>query len=161
MKSASISTLEKELHTLDKQDVVSICIQLAKYRKENKELLNFLLFESANRENYIERILVELEESFFTINRKSSYTTKKGLQKVVRLLNKHVKQNASPQAEIQLRTWFCQKVKKARIDLDMDQVISNLYYREVEKIKTVFFKLHEDLQGDFRSSLEELNILPS
>lgn len=159
MKSASLAQLEKELRQLEAQELVQLCLKLAKYKKENKELLNFLLFESTNKENYLERIKEELENSFYEINRKSAYTTKKGLQKVVRLMTKHIKQNASLTAELDLRIWFCKKVRHARIDLDMDQVISNLYYREISKIQAVLQKLHEDQREDYRDAMQSLHIV--
>ena len=50
----------------------------------------------------------------------------------------------------------CTKVKTARIAIDTSVVLSNLYNREIEKIKTTLSKLHEDLQYDHKLELEEL-----
>jgi hypothetical protein len=40
METASISEIKKELKTLTPQQLQDICIRLAKYKKENKELLS-------------------------------------------------------------------------------------------------------------------------
>jgi N-methylhydantoinase B/oxoprolinase/acetone carboxylase alpha subunit len=158
MKSPSITQLEKELRTLEPKKILEICVRLAKHKKENKELLAYLLFDSNNEKTYIEDAKKEIDALFYDINRKTSYTTKKGLQKIVRNMNKLIKYSKSKTTELEIRIYFCRKVRSSRINLDSSAVISNLYYREMEKIRTIFSKLHEDLQLDYRNDLEELGI---
>lgn len=159
MKSHTIHEIQKELSTLDKKEVLDMCMRLAKHKKENKELLSYLLFEVNDEKEYLEKIKKSLDELFHEINRKSAYTTKKGLQKVVRNLNKFIKNSSKKETELDLRIYFCKKVKAARIDLDSSKIISNLYYREIDKIKNVFSKLHEDMQYDYKEDLEKLSII--
>lgn len=71
-------------------------------------------------------------------------------------MNKFIKYSDNKQTEIELRIYFCNKVKAARINLDSSNVISNLYYREKDKIQTAFSKLHEDLQYDYKDEMERL-----
>ena len=149
MKSHTIHEIQKELSTLDKKEVLNMCMRLAKHKKENKELLSYLLFEVNDEKEYLEKIKKSLDELFNEINRKSAYTTKKGLQKVIRNLNKFIKNSSKKETELDLRIYFCKKVRAAKIDLDSSKIISNLYYREIEKIKNVFSKLHEDMQYDY------------
>jgi len=158
MKAPSISQLEKELRTLEPKKVLEICVRLAKHKKENKELLTYLLFDSNNEKNYVEDAKQKIDVLFTEINRKTSYTTKKGLQKVVRNMTKLIKYSKSKETELEIRIYFCRKVKSARIRLESSSVINNLYYREIEKIRTLFSKLHEDLQLDYREDLELLGI---
>ncbi|MCW3104399.1 MAG: hypothetical protein JWO09_2839 [Bacteroidetes bacterium] len=158
MKAPSISQLEKELRTLEPKKVLEICVRLAKHKKENKELLTYLLFDSNNEKNYVEDAKQKIDVLFIEINRKTSYTTKKGLQKIVRNMSKLIKYSKSKETELEIRIYFCKKVKSARIRLDSSSVINNLYYREIEKIRTLFSKLHEDLQLDYRDDLEVLGI---
>lgn len=159
MKSHTIHEIQKELSTLEKKDVLDLCMRLAKHKKENKELLSYLLFEVNDEKEYLEKIKKSLDELFYAINRKSAYTTKKGLQKVVRNLNKFIKNSSKKETELDLRIYFCKKIRAARIDLDSSKIISNLYYREIDKIKKVFSKLHEDLQYDYKEDLEKLSII--
>lgn len=159
MKSHTIHEIHKELSTLEKKDVLDLCMRLAKHKKENKELLSYLLFEVNDEKEYLEKIKKSLDELFSEINRKSAYTTKKGLQKVVRNLNKFIKNSSKKETELDLRIYFCKKVRTARIDLDSSKIISNLYYREIDKITKVFSKLHEDLQYDYKDDLEKLSII--
>ncbi len=155
----SIIQLQKELAKYPTKQVFEICIKLAKFKKENKDYLSYLLFGSADEQNYIQESKLKIDDVFSTVSRKSAYTTKKGLQKVVRHLSKLIKNSKSKQTELELRIYFCNKIKSARINLDSSKVISNLYYREIDKIKLVHSKLHEDLQFDYVKDLEKLGIV--
>lgn len=159
MKSHTIHEIQKELSTLEKKEVLELCMRLAKHKKENKELLSYLLFDVNDEKEYLEKVKKEIDTLFHEVNRKSAYTTKKGLQKVVRHLTKFIKNSSKKETELDLRIYFCKKVRAARIDLDSSKIISNLYYREIEKIKTAFSKLHEDLQYDYKEELEKLSIV--
>lgn len=159
MKSHTIHEIQKELNTLEKKEVLELCMRLAKHKKENKELLSYLLFDVNDEKEYLEKVKKEIDELFHEVNRKSTYTTKKGLQKVVRHLAKFIKNSSKKETELDLRIYFCKKVRTVRIDLDSSKIISNLYYREIEKIKTAFLKLHEDLQYDYKEDLEKLSIV--
>ena len=156
MKPSTISQIQKELATLEPKRLLELCMQMAKYKKDNKELLSYLLFDAIDEKNYVENVKQEIGILFHEINRQSTYTTKKGLQKVVRNMNKFIKYSDNKQTEIELRIYFCLKVRSARIDLDSSNVIGNLYYREKDKITTAFSKLHEDLQYDYKDDLEKL-----
>lgn len=159
MKSHTIHEIQKELNTLEKKEVLELCMRLAKHKKENKELLSYLLFDVNDEKEYLEKVKKEIDTLFHEVNRKSAYTTKKGLQKVVRHLTKFIKNSNKKETELDLRIYFCKKVRTARIDLDSSKIISNLYYREIEKIKTAYTKLHEDLQYDYKEELEKLSIV--
>ena len=156
MKTTSLSQLQKELATLDKKEVLEICIKLAKHKKENQELLSYLLFGSADEKQYLEESKEKLDDLFLTVSRKTTYTTKKGLQKVVRHLNKFIKTSKNKQTEVELRIYFCSKIRAARINLDSSGIISNLYYREKDKINLALSKLHEDVQFDYRGEVEKI-----
>jgi len=156
MKTISLSQLQKELATLEKKQVLEICMKLAKHKKENKELLSYLLFGSADEQQYLEESKEKLDGLFLTVSRKTTYTTKKGLQKVVRHLNKFIKTSKNKQTEAELRIYFCSKVRAARIKLDSSGIISNLYYREKDKINLALSKLHEDVQFDYRGEVEKI-----
>ncbi len=158
MKINSISELQKELCTLKPKQVFEIALKIAKHKKENKELLAYLLFFANNENAYVENLKIEIDTLFSEINRKSAYTTKKGLQKVVRIMNRYINYSDIQQTELELRIYFCKKVNTQSISLDISPIISNLYYREIEKIKAVYSKLHEDLQYDYKNELEKLGV---
>jgi len=159
VKSHTLPEIQKELNTLEKKELLDLCVRLAKHKKENKELISYLLFDVNDEKEYLEKVKKEIDELFHDVNRKTAYTTKKGLQKVVRNLNKLIKNSSKKESELDLRIYFCKKVKAARINLDSSKIISNLYYREIEKIKVAFSKLHEDMQYDYKEDLEKLAII--
>ncbi|MCE9539053.1 MAG: hypothetical protein K8R85_07535 [Bacteroidetes bacterium] len=158
MKAASIHELQKELTALEPKQLKELCIRLAKYKKDNKELLSYLLFEAHDEKTYVKNIKQEIDVLFEDMNRDTAYLTKKSLRKILRLINKFIKYSGDKQTEIELRIYFCTNVKLARIAIDTNTVLSNLYTREIEKIKTTFSKLHEDLQYDYKQELEKLGI---
>jgi len=53
MKSATVKQIKDELKDLSKEDLISTILRLSKFKKENKELLTYLLFESHNEGDYV------------------------------------------------------------------------------------------------------------
>ena len=84
MKSASISEIKKELQHVDADTVKALCLRLAKYKKENKELLTYLLFEAHNEQDYITNVKEEVIELFKTLPTSNTYLIKKTLRKILR-----------------------------------------------------------------------------
>jgi|SRR3954469_99437 hypothetical protein len=153
MKTPSIFDIKKELKGYSTPELIEFCMRLAKTKKENKEFLYYLMFESQNEKQYVKNIQSEMDELFQEINRQSAYTTKKGLQKVVRYLNKYIRYSPEQTTELELRIYFCKKMKTEQINLSASSVIGNIYQREKEKIKKCLSKLHEDLQYDFKEAV--------
>lgn len=156
MKAASIHQLQKELNELEPKQVLELCVRLAKYKKENKELLTYLIFEAHDEKTYISGIKEEMDILFSEMNRSTTYLIKKSLRKILRLTNKFIKYSGSKQTEVELKIYFCSKIKASRIRIDDSVMLSNLYNREIEKIKTTIAKLHEDLQYDYKLELDNL-----
>jgi len=159
MKPHSLHEIQNELKNLEQPELYELLLRLARHKKENKELLSYLLFEKNDEKEYVEKVKLSLDDLFHSINRMSAWTTKKGLQKVERHLNKFIKNSSKKESELELRLHFCKNVRQARINLDSSAVIRNLYYRQTDKIKTIYSKLHEDLQLDYKAELEKLSII--
>ena len=49
MKLASVNEIKEELLHLSQKDLLAFCMRLIKFKKENKELMNYLLFQSNNQ----------------------------------------------------------------------------------------------------------------
>ncbi len=154
MNTASLQEIKKELHTLDPETVEALCNRLAKYKKENKELLTYLLFEAHDEHAYVENIKEELRELFKTIPASNLYLTKKTLRKILRFTNKQIKYSGIKQTELELRVFFCSKVREARIPLHKGTVLFNLYQMQLKKIEAVLSKLPEDLQTDYENEMK-------
>src|ERR1700753_2293220 len=115
MKAATIHEIKQELQSLSPSRLAELCLRLAKFKKDNKELLTFLLFESNELTEYIERIKKEMDLEFEGLPKPNLYLTKKSLRKILRVTAKQIRYTGSPQAEVELLTYFCQKVREVGI----------------------------------------------
>jgi hypothetical protein len=156
MRTATTQELKQELQGLKPAELISICQRLARFKKENKELLTYLLFEAQDEESFTRSVKTEIEELFAGINKGQLYFAKKTLRKIVRTINKYSRYSGQKQTDLELRLFFCQQLKDSGIPLRQNQVISNIYDSQVKKITEVLATLHEDLQYDFGKELEKL-----
>src|SRR5258708_32190857 len=149
MTTASIQEIKKELRSHDAESLRELCMRLAKYKKENKELLNYLLFEAHNEQAYIENVKEEIRELFKTVPSSNVYYIKKSLRKILRFANRQIKYSGIKQTELEVRIFFCTKMKEAKIPRNPGTVLFNLYQQQLKKIESVFAKLPEDIQVDY------------
>ena len=56
MKPVTIKKIKDELHYKSPQELVELCLKLSKFKKENKELLTYLLFDAEDEEMYINNV---------------------------------------------------------------------------------------------------------
>ncbi|MFI5130902.1 MAG: hypothetical protein ACHQFX_12950 [Chitinophagales bacterium] len=156
MKSATIHEIKQELSTLKTAQLVELCLRLARFKKENKELLTYLLFEAHNEPGYVNGIKKEIDDHFSEINVSHLYFAKKSLRKIVRIINKFCRYSGSKSTEVELRIYFCKQLKESGIPIRRNAIIHNLYHSQIKKIRTVLSNLHEDLQYDYQRGLDEL-----
>lgn len=158
MRPTTIHDIKQELSTLKPAELISICLRLGRFKKENKELLHYLLFEAHDEDGYVRSVKDEIDELFSTINLSQLYFAKKTLRKIVRVINKFSRYSGNKQTDLELRIHFCRKLKDSGIPLRQNPVISNLYDGQLKKINTVLATLHEDLQHDYSREIEGLAV---
>ena len=156
MKAANIHELKTELINTPADQVIDLCVRLAKFKKENKELLTYLLFEAFDEQAYIENIKAEMQQQFEEINTSSLYFVKKNLRKILRLLNKYIRYTGSAEAAVKLLLYFCSTLKKSGIPIQKNPVIKNMYQNQLKKIAKTIGTMHEDLQYEYVKELEQL-----
>ncbi|MET3879747.1 hypothetical protein [Chitinophaga sp. OAE865] len=156
MKAASISDIKKELATLPPAELQALCLRLAKYKNDNKELLTYLLFEAHNEEGYIDAVKEEIDNGFIEMAGDKLYHAKKRLRKILRITNKHIRYTGSKPAEVELLIYFCTKMKLSGLLSSYSIQLNNLYDQQVKKITKTVATLHEDLQYDYLRQLERL-----
>jgi membrane-anchored protein YejM (alkaline phosphatase superfamily) len=149
MDSASIKDIRQELKEQDEARLQEICLRLAKYKKENKELLAYLLFASGDEAAYVSKVKAEIESQFESLPIGNVYYIKKSLRKILRIVNRHTKYSEETATELEVRIHFCKLVKSHQIPLQRNVVLSNLYQQQIKKINSLLSKLDEDLRGDF------------
>jgi hypothetical protein len=156
MKTAGLNEIKKELEGLPPKQVLELCMRLAKHKKENKELLTYLLYEAGNESAYIKNIKEDADVLFTEVNTSNIFFAKKTLRKILRILNKYSKYSGSKQTETELLIYFCRKLKESELVIEKSQVLINMYERQILKIKISISKMHEDLQYDYLKELEGL-----
>jgi hypothetical protein len=157
MKAATINELKQELATKTPAKLLELCVRLARFKKENKELLTFLLFEAHDINGYIAGVRKEMDSQFETINKSNVYFVKKTLRKVLRITNKFIRYSGSAIAETELRIHFCSSVKGLDIRINKNPVLSNIYQNQLKKINKAIATLHEDLQYDYRKEVKRIS----
>ena len=157
MKAASLHEIKKELDTLEANKLLELCMRLGKYKKENKELLTYLLFEADDEPAYVENVKGEIDDQFGALPTGNLYYVKKSLRKILRITNKQIRYSGAKQSELELRIHFCTRLKNSGIRLDRSPVLLNLYQQQLKKINLALAKLPEDLQFDFQRAVENLS----
>jgi hypothetical protein len=150
-----LQQIKKELQHLPAEQLADLCLRLARYKKENKELLAYLLFEAHNEPDFIESVKAEAGFMFSQLPAQS-YFTAKALRKILKMLTKYTKFMASKTAEIDLVLNFCQNYLQYVIRQTSHKPIRLILTRQIEKLRTAIGKLHEDLQFDYSEDYNKL-----
>ena len=156
MKAVTVKELKEELTERSPKELRELCLRLSKFKKENKELLTYLLFESSDEAAYIEGVKREVDEQFKLINKKNQYLIKKNLRKILRNVRKHNRYSLKKETEVELLIYFCLKLKKFTPSIHRNTGLQNLYIGQVVNIRKKLTALHEDLQSDFEEGLKDL-----
>lgn len=159
MNVSSLQELKQELQEQTPKQLLDLCLSLAKYKKDNKEYLGYLLFQSHDNSGFVENVKAETDELFQELKSQSNlYYIKKGLRRILRILNKYCRYvgDKGKAAEIQLH--FIRKIKEQRIPLHKDKRLQNLFDAQIKKVAALIAALHEDLQADYVRELEEIMV---
>jgi hypothetical protein len=158
MKSGTLAEIKKELHELEPKQLADLCIALAKYKKDNKEYLDYLIFESHNKNGFVTQVKQLVDENFAELKPDTNlYYAKKSLRKILRIINKYIKYIGDKGIAAELHIYFCLKLKESKIPIEKSARLANLKAAELKKIKTLIDALHEDLQYDYLKDLEKLS----
>src|SRR6056297_2053760 len=152
MKAATISQLKKELARLDRGDLLDVCVRLAKFKVESKELLTYLLMKADDEIGYADELCDEIDGQLSTPGK----IHKKTLRKVVRCMDKSLRFSGDKETELRVRIHFCRLIKDKRISFGGCRVSENMYATQLKKIDTAIEKVHPDLQFDFNRQLSGL-----
>lgn len=152
MKAASIAELKKALVRLEHGELLDACLRLARFKKDNKELLTYLLFLAENEQGYANYLCEEIDEQFaLTPN-----AHKKTLRKTIRTMDKCLRFSGIKETEIQVRVHFCRALKASETPYKKSKVMLNMYTGQLKKIRNAIESFHEDLQYDYRQEIRDL-----
>jgi hypothetical protein len=156
MKPASVNEIKQALLRLPVAELTAHCLRLARYKKENKELLTYLLFEADDPDLYIKGVKEEMDNEFAAMNTTNVYYIKKTLRKILRLANRHIKYTGSKTAEAEVLLHFCTSFRALKPANKKSAALDNLYASQIKKIKTALEGMHEDLRYEYQRALDRL-----
>ncbi len=156
MKAATAAQIKEALKDKSAAELMELTLRLARFKKENKELLTYLLFEADDEEDYRLEVKRQISEDFTQINFSSYYYIKKTVRKILRATKKYIRYSADPQTEVELLTHFCMELSQMNPSYKGNVALRNLMDRQVQLIKSKSKKLHEDLRHDLLKELQEL-----
>ena len=156
MKAITVKKIKDELSHKNSKELIDLCLRLSKFKKENKELLTYLLFECDNEEGYIESVKEQMDDLFDQINVKSYFYIRKSVRKILTLTKKYIRYSQNKETEVELLLYFCKKLKEFKPSIDKSPRLTNTFDRQILLIKKSIESLHEDLQYDFQLELDSL-----
>jgi hypothetical protein len=137
-------------------ELVELCLRLSRFKKENKELLTYLLFDSSDEPGYIKSVKSGIDEQFEQINRTSTYFIKKSIRKILRNTRKYIRYSGKKETEVELLIYFCSRLNDFKPSIHKNTTLRNLFEKLIEHIRKTMLSLHEDLQYDYGKEIEEL-----
>lgn len=158
MEISSLQEQKSELKNLSKDELAELVLRMARYKKENKELLNYLLFHQQDPETYVAAVKQHLAADFAELNPQAYYCAK-SLRKILRYISRQAKFMGKPYHEAEFLIWYCHQYLENVNLKNNNKSLQGLLIRPLEKIEKISRKLHEDLQFDIRQELDKIHIL--
>ncbi|MDG2470722.1 MAG: hypothetical protein P8M80_15680 [Pirellulaceae bacterium] len=152
MKAASIAELRKSLIRFDQGDLLEACLRLARFKKDNKELLTYLLFLSQDEPRFISGLCEEIDEQFLL----TPNAQKKTLRRIIRWMEKWLRFSGVNETEIEVRLHFCHALRSSDTPFRSNRVMTNMYEGQLKKIGKAVSKLHEDARSEYQAELGAL-----
>lgn len=143
-----LQDIKKELQHLNSLQLTDLVLRLVRHKKENKELLAYMLFLSHDEQAFIEQTKYETGLMFY-IMPSQAYQAAKVLRKILRFIGKNAKFAASKTVEIALLMGFCRNYMDFVDKKSNYKPLRQILVKQLEKIRKLIGQLHEDLQFDF------------
>ena len=156
MKAVTVKKIKDELNHRSQNELMELCLKLSRFKKENKELLTYLLFEAHDEEAYIQSVKDLVDELFEEINTQSFYYIRKSVRKILTLTKKYIRYSKKKETEVALLLHFCKRLKNFEPSIKKSPRLTKVYGTQLALAKKAMSSLHEDLQFDYQLELDEL-----
>lgn len=157
MNAASLKEIKSALENIPPNELLKICLRLSKFKKENKELVTYLLFDEADEPGYIASVKETLALLFEDVNTSNLYFAKKTIRKIVRTANRYIRYSSVATTEVEILLFVAHQMQELKIDFKKSTALNNIFLGLVKKIKKSVASMHEDLQYDYLKELEILS----
>jgi len=158
VKAASLAEIKKELQQRPPEELLALCLRLGRFKKENKELLTYLLFEADDEDEYVRQVNAHITELFEGIRRDHAYYARKSSRRILKEVKKYARYSNAKETEVSLLICYCSNLGELMSGLPQSKAMDNLYSRQLALVEKRMESLHPDLQYDFRIQLEELGL---
>ncbi len=158
MKAASVKEIKAALENLPGNELVNLCLRLVKFKKENKELATYVLFDEANEAEYISSVQASLALLFEDVHKTNPYYAKKTLRKIVRIANKFIRYSSQESTGVEILLFVAERMRPIYLDMKKSTALENIYIGLVKKIKKITSGLHEDLQYDYLRQVAKIEL---
>lgn len=156
MKTAPLKDIKFELKEMSKEDLSSLCLLMAKFKKENKELLTYLLYDRENEAGYVQDIKDHIDDQFDAMNKENYYLVNKGVRKLLRSCKKYIRYSKKKETEAEVLIYFCSKVLEVSEYHDYNAALLSIYDKQLSIVRKKIAGLHEDLQYDYQLMIDDL-----
>lgn len=156
MKTASLKQIKDELKELSPSAVMELCLRMSRFKKENKELLTYLLLYDGREDSFVDAVKAQMDEDLSQINTATYYWMKKTIRKTLRNAKKYIRYSKNKKSEGEILLYFCQKLLDIEPSIKKSDVLWNIYLRSLEQSRKAIASLHEDLQHDYSSELDAM-----
>ncbi len=154
MKAASVKEIKDELNALSSSQLLEFCMRLAKYKKDNKELLSYLLFYHQDEEGFLQDVINEIKTLFQDVNTRQLYLAKKTIRKIIRISHKYARYSSNKSTEASIVIYLIRSINELPLHKEESVALTNIYTSLVKKANTIISTFHEDLQYDFQKELK-------
>lgn len=156
MKASSLKDIKADLKNCSKEELLDLTLRLIRFKKDNKELITYLLYESDNDILFIESYKADMDEAFAQINRSSFFFIRKGVRKILSVTKKNIRYTQKKNIEIELLLHFCKLLIEFRPKINRNKVLMNTLETQSRMIRKSILTMDEDLQHDYTVILEEI-----
>lgn len=153
---ASIKIIKSELAGLTNKELIELITTLLRFKKDNKELLTYLLFDSKDETGYVNNVKAMMESEMEIVNRYKVRQSLKTIRKALRNTKKAIKISGKSETEVQLLLHFLTILKNKNLPFYRFKALTLIYERVVTNIKKAIGELHEDLRYDYGVELEKI-----
>ncbi len=153
---ASIKIIKTELAGLTNKELIELITTLLRFKKDNKELLTYLLFDSKDETGYVNNVKAVMESEMEIVNRYKVRQSLKTIRKALRNTRKAIKISGKTETEVQLLLHFLTILKNKNLPFYRFKALTLIYERVINNIKKAIGELHEDLRYDYGVELERI-----
>jgi hypothetical protein len=153
MKPASIDDIKKELKELPPKKLLELTLRLARFKKENKELLTYLLFEAGDEAGYIQSLQLEIDELFSQVAWTPTSNAKKQLRRILRTINRQIKYIGSKSAAVELMLHFSSRLKENQPTPSFHPKLFTIFSQQLAKAEKLLPAIDDDLQYDYEQRI--------